>query len=192
MTRTYTMRARAVAAEQTRERILEAVHDLALQKPFTAIALPEVAERAGVSVQTILRQFGSRDGLLDATTDFGRAQIVQERRVEPGDRVAAVRNVIDHYERVGDGILMILNQESWDARAKSITDSGKTFHRQWVEAVFAPLLADRPKAERVEALDLLVVATDIYTWKLLRRDRGLSRAATERRVLRLVNSILEG
>ena len=42
-----------------------------------------------------------------------------------------------------------------------------------------------------ELIDLLVVATDVYTWKLLRRDRELSRADAERRVLRLINAILE-
>ena len=39
--------------------------------------------------------------------------------------------------------------------------------------------------------DLLVVATDVYTWKLLRRDRKLSQAQVERRLLRLVAAILD-
>jgi hypothetical protein len=40
--------------------------------------------------------------------------------------------------------------------------------------------------------DLLVVATDVYTWALLRRDRGLSRDHTEARMLRLVEAVLSG
>jgi hypothetical protein len=40
-------------------------------------------------------------------------------------------------------------------------------------------------------VDLLVVATDVYAWKLLRRDRGLSRNQTTERVRRLVASACE-
>jgi hypothetical protein len=36
----------------------------------------------------------------------------------------------------------------------------------------------------------LVVATDVYTWKLLRRDRGLDQATVEARVRQLIASIL--
>jgi predicted acylesterase/phospholipase RssA len=45
-------------------------------------------------------------------------------------------------------------------------------------------------AEDDVALDLLVVATDVYTWKLLRLDRGHSRAATERLMRTLVEAVL--
>jgi len=44
-----------------------------------------------------------------------------------------------------------------------------------------------------EALaDLLVVGTDLYTWVLLRRDRGLTRAQTEQRMIMLVEAVLAG
>jgi hypothetical protein len=36
-----------------------------------------------------------------------------------------------------------------------------------------------------------VIATDVYTWKILRRDRGLSRKVVERRMQRLVETVLE-
>ena len=61
-----------------------------------------------------------------------------------------------------------------------ITRTGKALHRAWVEEVFAPYLAEAD--DRDELADLLVVATDVYTWKLLRRDRGLGRDRTERRM----------
>jgi hypothetical protein len=69
-----------------------------------------------------------------------------------------------------------------------ITREGKALHRAWVEEVFAPYLdeADDPD----ELTDLLVVATDVYTWKLLRRDRRLGRDRTERRMRRLVDVLL--
>jgi hypothetical protein len=57
-------------------------------------------------------------------------------------------------------------------------------HRDWVRSTFAPVVAGRE-----DLLDLLVVATDVYTWKLLRRDRGHSRAITEQRMKTLVRAV---
>lgn len=190
-TRPYTQRARADAAEQTRTRILQATYEASEDKPIATIVLPDVAERAGVSVQTILRQFGSRDGLFDATIEYVGAQTAAERTTPPGDAESAVKVILDHYELRGDGVLRLLGQESWDDRVRAITDSGRETHRQWVSEAFTPLLSDRSAAELAEAIDLLVVATDLYTWKLLRRDRGLSRAVTQRRMRKLVTLILE-
>ena len=57
------MGARAQAVDATRRRIVDALIALAGERPFAEVTLDAVAERAGVSVQTVLRQFGSRDGL---------------------------------------------------------------------------------------------------------------------------------
>jgi hypothetical protein len=60
-------------------------------------------------------------------------------------------------------------------------------HRTWVTDVFAPFAGPRDPL-----IDLLVVATDVYTWKLLRLDRRHSRARTEQLIHRMVTSLLEG
>ncbi|MCW2758364.1 MAG: regulatory protein TetR, partial [Nocardioidaceae bacterium] len=70
-----------------------------------------------------------------------------------------------------------------------ITRGGKALHRTWVEEVFAPFLPD-DAAAREESLDLLVVACDVTTWKLLRLDRELSRPHTQARMERLVRAVL--
>ena len=68
------MGARAQAVEETRRRILDALIALAGERPFAEITLDTVAERAGVSVQTVLRQFGSRDGLFAEAMDAGHGR----------------------------------------------------------------------------------------------------------------------
>jgi AcrR family transcriptional regulator len=187
-TRTYRMTARAAAVEQTRERILDAVVSLHLARPASAISLADIAERADVSVQTVLRHFGSRDGLLEAALERGSAEVEDERRVPQGDVVAAVRAVVEHYEHRGDWVLMLLAQEGSEPFAAQVTRHGRATHRRWVTDTFDPLLPDGER--RDEAVDLLVVATDVYTWKLLRRDRGLSARATGRRMEALVRAVL--
>ena len=56
--------------------------------------------------------------------------------------------------------------------------------------MFAPQLDSRPQADREALTDLLVVATDVYTWKLLRRDRDLERTVAERRVRDMITALL--
>ncbi|MBF4766409.1 TetR/AcrR family transcriptional regulator [Nocardioides agariphilus] len=181
-TRKYTMGARAQAVQDTRHRILEALIGLAGVRPFAEITLDAVAERAGVSVQTVLRQFGSRDGLFAEAMDAAMLETEEERRTTPGDVDAAVRTVVDHYESRGHASLLMLAQESHDDVARKATDRGKAMHRAWVHDAFEP--------HDESTLDLLVVATDVYTWKLLRLDRGHSRAVTERRMRALVDAVL--
>lgn len=183
-TRKYTMGARAQAVDATRRRIVDALIVLAGERPFAEITLDTIAERAGVSVQTVLRQFGSRDGLFAEAMDAAMVDAEDERRTPPGDVASAVRIVVDHYERRGQTALLMLAQEGYDDAARKATDRGKAMHRDWVRDAFAPVTDDDA------LLDLLVVATDVYTWKLLRIDRGLTRPVTEQRLLYLVDAVL--
>jgi len=183
-TRTYTMTARAEATEATRSRIQAAAIILAGERPFSEITLEAVAERAEVSVKTVLRQFGSRDGLLAASMEVAMADAESERRTVPGDAATAIRIVVDHYETRGRTALLMLAQEDHDDFARAATSRGKAMHRDWVREAFAPATGDEA------LLDLLVVATDVYAWKLLRLDRGHSRAVTETRMHDLVRALL--
>jgi AcrR family transcriptional regulator len=188
--RAYTMTTRAKAAEETRRRILQAAFELQAQRLTSEISLEAIAELAEVSVQTVLRHFGSRAGLFDATVVFANEQVSEERRTPVGDVPAAVRVLVEHYEQRGDMALIMLAQENTHAHLRRMSESGKAMHRTWVEEVFSPQLAGLPTATREERVDLLVVATDVYTWKLLRRDRGHSRTQTEHRINTLVAAVL--
>lgn len=186
--REYSMANRSVAAARTRENILGATMALSAEKLTVEIVLADVAARAGVTVQTVLRHFGSRDGLFDAVVEFVTNDVVTEREAPVGDVESAIGIIVDHYESRGDWVIALLGQETTDGRVRGVTDIGKRVHREWVDAVFGPLLVDR--RDREVGCDLLGVATDVYTWKILRRDRGLSRAQTEHRMLTLVDAIL--
>lgn len=188
--RAYEMRARAEQTEQTRRRILDATATVASEKPILAVALPDIAKRAGVSVQTVLRQFGSRDGLFDATQQYVSAEVVAELDAQAGDLDAIVEVLMAHYELRGDDVLMFLGQERWEPRAAEITNEGRRMHLAWVQKVFEPLLPEDVD-EREAVIDLLMVATDVYTWKILRRDRGLSIEDTARRIRRMIAHVHE-
>lgn len=183
------MGARADAAEATRLAVLDALVGLAGERMFSEIGLDDVAERAGVSVQTVLRRFTSRANLFEEGYQYAHEQVTEERRAPVGDVPTAMRVLAEHYERRGRPSLLFLAQEDREPLAARITTEGRALHRRWVEEVFGPFLPGAP-GERVEVVDLLVVACDVYTWKLLRLDRALNRAETARRMERLVRAIL--
>jgi AcrR family transcriptional regulator len=186
-TRPYTMSARAEAVAETRRRIVQALFDLGRERMFPDISLDDVAAAAGVSVQTILRHFTSRAGLIEATMDHAIATVTEERHAPVGDVDAAVATIVSHYEDRGRTALLMLAQESSDPQVAELTRRGRAMHRTWVTDVFAP--ADDPEDSLI---DLLVVATDVYAWKLLRIDRGHSRDRTEQLIHQMVTSLLQG
>jgi AcrR family transcriptional regulator len=188
--RSYEMSHRSRLAGATRLRVLEATIEQALAAPLVALTLPSVAERAKVSVQTVLRGFGSRDELIGEAIKHGKDLVLAERTIVRGDIRASLAALVEHYEKRGDGVLLLLGQESWEPIAAAITIEGRAEHRRWVEDVFADALGKTD--QRAELTDLLVVATDVYAWKLLRRDRGLSAGQTLARVTALVALLIGG
>jgi AcrR family transcriptional regulator len=152
------------------------------------VTLAEIAEEAGVSVQTVIRHHGGREGVLEAMGRRAGERIdAQRMAVEPGDVEGAVDNVLEHYENDGDLVLQILSEEAASEFAARAASEGRIFHRRWVERVFGPLLGDDDLEEKIDAL---VVATDIYTWRLLRRDLRRDLEDVRGVMLRLVRANL--
>jgi len=185
--RSYTMRSRAQSVERTRSEIVDATFSLWVERVSFMINLADVAERAGVTIRTVLRHFGSREGLFEAVGEHARRLISEEREAPVGDVDAAVKSVVDHYEKRGRHALRMIEEESLDPTIAEQVRHGRRFHRDWVRTVFAPQLASA--AEPDALLDLLVVATDVFTWRLLRLDRGLSRARTEERIKTMIRRL---
>jgi AcrR family transcriptional regulator len=185
-TRSYTMGARAEAVAQTRRRIIEALFEIGRERMLPDISLDDVAATADVSVQTILRHFKSRAGLVEATMDHAIATVTEERHAPVGDVGAAVAVIVGHYEDRGQTALLMLAQESSDPQVAELTRRGRAMHRAWVREVLAPSAGPRDPL-----IDLLVVATDVYTWKLLRIDRRYSRARTEQLIYRMATTLLD-
>jgi AcrR family transcriptional regulator len=190
--RAYRMTARAEAAAATGERILDAAVDVFWELPTDAISLDAVADRAGVSVQTVIRRFGGREGLFSAAAEREAAKVTNQRDQAPAaDVQGAVRILVDHYEATGDRVMRLLAEEDRIPRLRELTDSGRALHREWCERVFEPALARLARTGRRRRLAQLVAVCDVYTWKLLRRDAGLSRRQTELAIVELLTPMLE-
>jgi AcrR family transcriptional regulator len=187
--RRYESAVRADAAQATRDGIVRAAVDLAYERGDIEMTLEQIADRAGTTVRTVMRHFGSRDAVIEAGIELGSTEVTAERRDAGGDPQRSIRLLIAHYEKRGAFVLRILASDLPGARR--VVATGRLVHRAWVEEVFAADLPADPAA-REELVDLLVVATDVYAWKLLRLDRGLDADATAGRIRELARRILAG
>ena len=89
--RRYRMGARAEATAATRRSIADAWIALFRELHYDEITLDLVAARAGVTVQTVIRHFGSKDELFATVTHRGRRQRGGAESDPPvGDPAAAI------------------------------------------------------------------------------------------------------
>lgn len=188
-TRPYNMTARAEAAAQTARDILESTVELWREQSLDEITLQEIADRAGVSVQTVLRRFGSKDGVFEACIDGDVARVRVERdRTPVGDVDLALETLMDHYERDGDAIYRTLLLEGKLEAASRIVSIGRREHRKWCTRVFGPYLPPKNAPDFEVRVDAFVSATDLFLWKLLRRDLGRSADQTRS----VIRTMVEG
>lgn len=174
------MTARAESAAATGQRILDEGYRLFAARDLDEVSLQEVADAAGVTLQTVIRRFGGKDGLLSAIAEAYTPMIRRSRQVAVGgDPRAAVRTLMGSYEAVHDVNWRLLRQVDRHPALAPILAMARALHREWVEATFAEWLPTRGRARERRVL-LLFAATDFYHWKLLRIDLGLARAEVER------------
>jgi AcrR family transcriptional regulator len=189
--RRYAMTMRAAKADATKARIKAGAIELYCQQPIEEFTLERVADRAETTVRTILRTFGSKEDLLFAALDELAKTGVSLRLTEPGDIPAAVSAIFDVYETMGDLVIQRLNDERRHPALKPLLEQGRDNHRNWVKTAFAPYLERQQGSARTQLLNALIAATDVYVWKLLRRDRDVSRPAAEAAVRRIISGVTQ-
>jgi AcrR family transcriptional regulator len=158
---------------------------------YDQVSLDDVATQAGVTERTVVRRFGSKEQLFGAVGAERAASIRRARdQVPAGDIPEAVRLLVGTYEDWGDEVLHLLSQERGLPGANNRVEAGRRYHAAWVERAFSPLLGKLPRAVRRRRIGQLVAVTDIYSWKVLRRDVGLSRAEVEASLRELIGDIV--
>jgi AcrR family transcriptional regulator len=172
--RPYRQGARAEASARTTEAIVDAFARFLETEWYNDVSLERIAQEAGTTVQTVLRHFGSKEGILDGVRDRVEREVMGRRNVAPGQVDAAIAVITEDYEIAGDMMLRFLAQEDRVPAIRALTDFGRASHRRWVRKTFAPYFENLPQERQEWLNDGLVVALDIYVWKLLRRDRGRS------------------
>jgi AcrR family transcriptional regulator len=187
----YRSTVREEAEALTHQRILTAARSLYIEHWIDQITLEQVASRANVSVQTILRHFGNMQGLWVAVGRMINDSSIQQREEAPvGNIPGAVKNLVDHYETNSATGLRTLALEGRYPQLDAMLCEGRQYHQAWVERVFLPYLkrCSTNDGQRVKAQ--LAAICDMYMWKLLRVDGGLSREAAESALKDMLTAVL--
>ena len=187
--RRYRQTARAASADGLRQKIVLAFYELMLARWIDEITLDEVAASAGTTRQSVIRLFGGKEGLLEAVIEFLKAQAAPRIFLPLSlPRRAAIEALVQHYEVVGDMTFRLLAQEERHPALRPQLEFGRRGHRAWIAERFAAALEGLDEGSRERRITRLVVATDLYTWKLLRRDFGRS----ETEVAELIAGMVDG
>jgi AcrR family transcriptional regulator len=161
--------------EATRERILDVALEQFSNAWYDEVTLRGIADAAGVALQTVVNHFGSKEALFLVVGErVGEAITAARWSVEEGDIDGAIATLVADYERNGDATVRNLAVEEKVAVVGPMIEKGRRGHEAWVQHAFAGALRGLSGVARSRRVGQLVAVTDVYTWKILRRDKGLS------------------
>jgi AcrR family transcriptional regulator len=181
---------RAASAEQTRQRIVDVTVQLWRERWYDEITMREIAAQAGVSLRTVVNHFGAKEAIFAAALEPPvEEELMTRLKANPDDVVGAVDLLVQDYDSVGDATIRTLALEGRVPALDASIERGRELQRAWVEATFPAAVADLRGSARERQIDLLVCATGVYTWKILRRDRRLTKAQTAAAIRQLVEAL---
>jgi AcrR family transcriptional regulator len=180
MARTYTLKRRAEAQAETRQRIVEAAVALHGELGPALTTRSAGAERAGVQRNTLYAHFPDERSLLMACSGLS---LERDPLPDPG----AWKDIKDRDERLRTGLAAVYG---WYARNEQLVGCvlrDAQYHapvREIAELRYAPILQsiEAVLGERLKPAQraLLRLALDFGTWRSLVRESGLApRAAVE-------------
>jgi AcrR family transcriptional regulator len=190
--RPYHQVARAAATQNVQRQIVAAFRAALMERWMDDITLDDIALAAGTTRQTVIRMFGGKEGLLGAVAEAMSDEILLARAIPPGASVeSVVHALVANYDVTGDVTVRMLAQEERHPTLSVLLNLGRAGHRQWVAGTFAPALSRLSRAERARRETQLVAMTDVYVWKLLRRDFGHSAKEVETLIAGMLHKLLK-
>jgi TetR/AcrR family transcriptional regulator len=135
------------SADQTAAKLLQAAHDLLVERAGQSASVSEICARADVNVAMVKYCFGSKDGLLDALLDQALRQLAQEldrladTDLAPSEKLRRhVAGIVRNYVRF-PYVNRLMNERLLAADPEAVDRIGASFARparDW----YATLLAE--------------------------------------------------
>ncbi|MBM7784713.1 TetR/AcrR family transcriptional regulator [Tenggerimyces flavus] len=187
--RKYEQRTRAATAEETRQRVLEAMYERLRAAPAAAVSVDQVARDAGVARSTIYLVFESRAGLFDALAVyvFERSgfRAISDAVHDPDAREhlrGSFRAGSKAYAAERDVLRALysgahLDPEAFAGAVQRLED-GRLGGMRYLAKRLQEQGCLRAEVTQREAVDQLFVLTSFDAFDLLHTSRGLSVAKT--------------
>jgi len=170
MPRQYSMAKRAEKAMRTRAHIEMALIRLLARHPYGAISLSAIARKAGISVRTVQRQYGSKDDVLVASLRHAGEAVAEELggRPEPESASQAVRQLVCTMH----ALYQRYRPEIWAAYSRGdevpqLAMAVMSAMYAWNGAIESTLdrCAGELAVDRIEAKRALSALTSYQTWR---------------------------
>ena len=169
--------------------MIQSTFDLWSRGGFDAITLQAVADRAEVSLKTVVRHFGTKEGLLTACMEVSVTREEGAREVAAGDIAGVVAVLSQRYEAMADYVVRNAEMEfrypvmgAWVARTRAS-------HKDWLARAFAPWLPPEGPV-REQRLMALYWATEIRSWWAVRHAFGQDLATAQAVLLSLLEALV--
>lgn len=189
-TRPYHMGARAAAAAETAERILDGALELYAELPVDQIRLEALAERAQVTVPTVVRRFGGKPGIVCALVERELSRLAEQRSVHADDATAQiVRDLIAFYESHGALILKVYAEATLVPGLPALAARMREYHVAWCRQTFAERIRGDDAATRRRRIAQVVAICDATAWRILREDGGLDAHEVERALIEMLEPL---
>lgn len=192
--RKYVQGRRAQEAEARTARILDTCIDLFLEKPLIEISLAEIAERAGVGLQTLIRRFETKEKLVTAVL-LEVAQRIGKSRAglieNPNDPQSVVDVVCAQYEQWHPYTIAHQRQEATMPILAQFNEIARGNHSAWIKLAFEEPLSALPADESRRVHARLVATTSFETWFWLNQRHELSFGETREVMVQMVEDALK-
>jgi AcrR family transcriptional regulator len=190
--RPYNQVKRAREQQRTRDALLDIADREFLAGRWEQASLEAMASRAGVTKQTLLRHFGSKEGLFEQAMLRGSERVRAERFAAPSADIAgAIENLLEHYERWGTHALRIDAADGAVPAIAELAQLARQLHYEWVEHAFGWWLRRYRGKGRARRRGALIALCDVHTWWLLSHDLALSRDEVGATLIEAISRLLE-
>ncbi|MBV9497670.1 MAG: TetR/AcrR family transcriptional regulator [Acidobacteria bacterium] len=174
--RHYRMQRRADSALDTKRRIVEATHQLHLDKGVGATTFRDIASRADVGIGTVYHHFPTYDDVVAACGEFTMALVqpptaqIFHGITDPGDRIRTLVSELFAFHKRTPWMERIRSERSQFAALERSMTQGEEHRRELVAAALKPLRVGK----RTFALVVAILNFAVYHQLI---DAGLSHTA---------------
>ena len=145
-----------------------------------------------MSGDVFVEKYGSKEGLLEAVIKSKAADFMLVRnQTKAATWQEAVRALHAEYEQMGDAVLRTLQLENTYPVARKIAAHGRAYHAKWCAETFREFLPAAKSKGYKHQLIALIAATDLYIWKLLRRDMRCSQKETVEIMQQMIKRLIK-
>lgn len=179
--RPYRSKLRTEQTEATRRRILDAAQHLFARQGYQGTTMEQLAEEAGVAMQTLYAAFGSKVNLALAVINqvvlasLGLPEMAQQAGAM-ADAEQALREAAQ-VNRVVSERLVDLEALISGANLREIALEGTRRREESIAGVLATVLASarrRPELSDAEVRDTILALTSVAVYRTLVKERGWS------------------